>query len=458
METIGVWNLANSEVLADRTAFLVEEACRRGADAADAIALEENSVGVSVLNGKLEHAERSEGTEVGLRVLVGPRQACVSSSDVRQRILVEMVEKALAMARESEPDPYAGLASQDQLATDVDVQSLEFFDAEKAPTPEEMEEAALRTEAAALRVEGVSKVESASFGIGDASVHLHASNGFSAGYRQNYRVASCTAISGSGLGMEIDYYGESRIFASDMSSPEEIGRIAGERAAERAGARKPRTGAYPVLFDRRVSASLIGHLMSAINGGAIARGSSWLLNSLGEQVLPSELSVFEDPRRLRSGASRPFDSEGLATQAQTIVASGELKTWILDLATGRRLDMASTGNAYRGTSSPPHPGVSNIALTVGEKNRAELIEDMGEGLIVTSMLGATINPTTGDYSRGASGFWVEKGGIKYPVNELTIAGNLKHFLKSLIPANDPLPFKPYCVPSLLVEGLTIAGD
>ena len=450
--------MADTEALADRTAFLVEEACRRGADAADAIALEENSVGVSVLNGKLEHAERSEGTEVGLRVLVGPRQACVSSSDIRQRILVEMVEKALAMAKESAPDPYAGLARRDQLSVEVDAQPLELFDAGDEPTPKEMEDAALRTEAAALQVEGVSKVESASFGIGDASVHLHASNGFSAGYRQNYRVSSCTAISGAGLGMEIDYYGESRIFASDMSSPEEIGRIAGERAAERAGARKPGTGAYPVIFDRRVSASLIGHLMSAINGGAVARGSSWLLDSLGEQVLPSELSVFEDPHRLRSGASRPFDSEGLATQARTIVSSGELKTWILDLATGRQLDMESTGNAYRGTSSPPHPGVSNIAVTVGEKNREDLIKDMGEGLIVTSLLGATINPTTGDYSRGASGFWVENGEIKYPVNELTIAGNLKHFLKSLIPANDPLTFKPYCVPSLLVEGLTIAGD
>ncbi len=447
-----------SEELSNRTAILVEEALRRGADAADALAMDEQSVSVSVLNGALEHAERSEGTEVGLRVLVGPRQACVSGSDARRAALEGMAGRAVEMARESEPDPNVGLARPEQLAAKTGAAELELFDPTPEPPPGELEECALRIEAAALAVDGVSKVESASAGCGRVRAHLQASNGFSGGYGRNYRFAGCAAISGEGLGMETDHYGEQRIFASDMSSFEEIGRTAGERAAERAGARKPRTGAFPVLFDRRVSASLVGHLLSAINGEAIARGSSWLRDALGMEVLPKGMGLREDPLRRRSQASRPFDGEGLPTEAKEIVADGILQTWILDLASGRRLGLESTGNAVRGTSGPPHPGVSNVELTEGAKSRDELASEMGEGLIVTSLIGATINPTTGDYSRGASGFWVEGGRIAFPVNELTIAGNLKEILKSLVPGNDPQPFRSFRVPSLLAEGMMIAGN
>jgi PmbA protein len=257
--------------------------------------------------------------------------------------------------------------------------------------------------------------------------------------------------------MERDWSAEGRTYAADMPSPDEIGALAGSRALSRLGAVKPRTGTYPVIYDERVAASLIGHLLSAVNGAAIARGASWLSHALGEQVLSAGLSLLEDPHRPRIGSSRPFDAEGLPTQRRAIVEEGVLQGWTLDLATGRKLGMPSTASAERGTSAPPSPGTSNIDLTQGSATRDTLISDMGTGLLVTSMIGSTINPTTGDYSRGASGFWVEGGQIRYPVNECTIAGNLREMLLRLVPANDAKDHKSFRVPSLLVDGMTLAG-
>jgi len=258
--------------------------------------------------------------------------------------------------------------------------------------------------------------------------------------------------------MERDYNGESRIFQADLPSAEEIGRIAGERAAARAGARRPATGSFPVLFDERVSSSLIGHLLMAVNGSSIVRGSSFLRDHLGKQVLPEALSLIEDPHRPRISGSRPFDAEGLPTQRRAVIENGVLTGWTLDLATARKLGMQSTGNAARGTSSPPSPSVSNVALTQGEQSRDDLLRDMGTGLLVTSLIGSTVNPNTGDYSRGASGFWVENGEIAYPVNECTVAGNLIDMFLRLTPANDARADRSRMVPSLLVEGLTLAGS
>ena len=268
---------------------------------------------------------------------------------------------------------------------------------------------------------------------------------------------AAVAIAGEGLGMERDWAAESRTFAADMPTPEEIGARAGQRAAERLGARRPPTGAVPILFDERIAASLIGHLLAAINGTAIARGASWLRNALGEAVLPAALTLTEEPLIPRYGASRPFDAEGLATAPRVLVVDGVLQGWVLDLATGRKLGLPSTANAMRGPSAPPSPGVSNVVLTPGQASPEALIGQMGRGLVVTSLLGASINPTTGDYSRGAAGFWVEGGRISHPVNECTIAGNLRDMLMTLVPADDARPWRSMTVPSLLVDGMTVAG-
>ncbi|WP_142637121.1 TldD/PmbA family protein [Ruegeria faecimaris] len=437
---------------------LLDAARKAGAEAADAIVLDESSVSVEVRSGALEAAERSEGTDLGLRVFLGQRQAIVSSSDSRSETLTAMAERAVAMAREAPEDPFTGLANEAQLIRDWDIQALELCDPAPEPTAEDLLNDALAAESAALTVDGVTQVSDAAAAYGTHRVHLAATNGFSGGYERSSRSTSCVAISGQGTGMERDYDGDSRTFQSDLRNPDQIGRTAGERAVAQVGARKPATGVYPVLFDERISSSLIGHLLGASNGISIARGSSWLSDCLGQQVLPEHLSLIEDPHRRRMSGSRPFDAEGLPTQRRAIIENGVLTGWTLDLSSARKLKMASTGNATRGVSGPPSPSNWNLSLTQGERSRAELLRDMGTGLLVTSMIGSTINPNTGDYSRGASGFWIENGEITHPVNECTIAGNLRDMLLRIIPANDARPYLSRVVPSLLIEGMTLAGN
>ncbi|GHC26913.1 modulator protein [Gemmobacter nanjingensis] len=443
--------------LATLTHALLDAARKAGAEAADALAVEGTALSIDIRQGKLEQAERAEQIDLGLRVLIGGRQACVSVSDTSPRTLAEVAERAVAMAREAPADPYAGLADPGQIARDWDLAALDLADDAPEPSPAALEQAARAAEDAAMARAGIRQVE-ASAGHSRRRMHLAATNGFSGGYARSATSVSAVAFTGEGTGMERDWAGESRIHIADMPRPEETGALAAERALARAGARKPATGTYNVLFDERIAQSLIGHLLSAVNGASIARGSSWLRDALGQQVLPRGLSVIEDPHRARISGSRPFDAEGLPTQRRAIVENGILTGWTLDLATARKLGMASTANAARGTTSPPSPATSNIDLTPGTATRKQLIGQMGTGLLVTSMIGSTINPTTGDYSRGASGFWVEDGEIAYPVNECTIAGNLRTMLLSMIAANDARPHLSTRVPSLLVEGMTLAGQ
>ena len=439
------------------THALLQAASKAGADSADALAIEATSLSVDVRAGALEQAERSEETEIGLRVFVGQRVAIVSASDTSARTVEEMASRAVAMAREAPEDPFAGLAGADQISTDWDVDALELADPAPEPAPEVLQQDAAEAEAAGLAVKGISQVQSSSAGYGAQQIWMSATNGFEGGYRRTNRGLSCVTIAGTGTQMERDYDGDSRTFQADLRSAREIGTRAAERTLARLEARKPPTGAYPVLFDERISSTLLGHLLAAMNGSAIARGASWLRDSLGEQVLPTALSVIEDPHRPRVSGSRPFDGEGLATAKRTLVQDGVVQGWTLDLANGRKLDMASTGNAARGTSSGPSPSNWNVSLTQGSASREDLIRDMGTGLLVTSMIGSTINPNTGDYSRGAAGLWVENGEITHAINECTIAGNLREMLGGMIPANDARTHLSRVVPSLLVSGMTLAG-
>ena len=447
-----------AQALDTLTEALLAAAKAAGADAADAIAVTGSSVSVDVRGGVLEQAERSEATDLGLRVFVGQRVANVSGSDARPETLAIMAERAVAMAREAPEDPHVGVADPDLLAREWDVASLELADPTQEPTPEDLQADAQDAEAAALAFDGITQVSAASAGYGERRVHIAISNGFSGGYARTSRSVSCVAIAGEGTDMERDYDGDGRIFQSDLRSAREIGTRAAERALERMNPRRPKTGAYPVIFDERISSSLIGHLIVAANGSSVARGASWLRDALGQEVLPKSLSLTEDPHRRRAEASRPFDAEGLPTRRREIIKDGVLTGWTLDLATGRKLGMPSTGNAARGTSGGPSPTIWNLALTQGDQSREDLIADMGTGLIVTSMIGSTINPNTGDYSRGASGFWVENGEIAYPVSGVTIAGNLRDMLRGLRPANDARPWLSRVVPSVLIEGLTLAGE
>lgn len=438
------------------THALLDAARAAGAEAADAMALDGSSTSIDIRAGALEQAERSEAVEIGLRVLIGGRQACVSASDTSEATIAALAERAVAMAREAPEDPTAGLADPSQIARDWDIVALELSDASDEPSAAALEQDARAAEAGAMARSGITQVQ-ASAGYSARQVYLAASNGFAGQYARTSRSVSAVAFTGTGTGMERDYAGEGRVFQADLPDATSIGALAAERALARAGAVKPKTGHFPVLFDERIAASLVGHLLSAVNGTSIARGASWLLDALGAQVLPKGMSIIENPLRSRISGSRPFDGEGLPTAKRMIVQDGVLMGWTLDLATGRKLGMPSTANAARGTSSPPSPATSNIDLTPGALSRADLIAQMGTGLLVTSLIGSTINPTTGDYSRGASGFWVEGGQVQFPVNECTIAGNLKDMLRSMVAANDARAHLSTRVPSLLVEGLTIAG-
>lgn len=440
------------------TKALLHAAKKAGADSADAIATRGTSVSVDVRGGVLEEAQRSEDIEIGLRVFRGRRVAIVSGSDVSQGTITTMAERAVAMADLAPENPFAGLADPDQLARHWDVGALDLADPAAEPAPIALQDDAARAEAAALAVKDVEQVQSAGAGYSADQVALAASNGFEGEYYRTGRGLSCVAIAGTGAGMERDYDGDSRIYQADLRDPEDIGQSAGARAVARLGARKPPTGSYPVLFDERISSSLIGHLLAAISGSAIARGASWLRDAMGEQVLPDHLSLIEDPHRARVAGSRPFDAEGLPTARRVIVDAGQLQGWTLDLATARQLGLRPTGNAARGVSSGPSPACWNIGLTQGDQSRDDLIRDMGTGLLVTSMIGSTINPNTGDYSRGAAGLWVENGEITHAVNECTIAGNLRDMLRQIVPANDARTHLSRVVPSLLVPGMTLAGN
>ena len=306
------------------TAALLDAAKLAGADTADAIAASGTSVSIDVLNGALEHAERSEGIDIGLRVLIGQRQACVSASDTSADTITTMAMRAVAMARVAPEDDSIGLADPAQLASGWDIAALDLFDPSPEPDPATLQNNARRAEAAALAVDGISQVQSASAGYGKSRIHLATSNGFSGGYKRSSCHTSCVAITGSGANMERDYYGDGRIYIADLETPEYIGEMAAQRAIARAGARKPPTGAFPVLYDERVSASLMAHLLAAINGASIVRGASWLRDAMGEQILPKTMSLIEDPLRARTTSSRPFDGEGLPTARRAIIDNGIL--------------------------------------------------------------------------------------------------------------------------------------
>lgn len=446
-----------TQTLADLTQRLLHAAKAAGAESADAVAIAGTSVSIDVRGGVLEEAQRAEGTDIGLRVFVGHRSANVSASDTSDRTVEEMAQRAVAMAAEAPEDPHAGIAETTQLATDVDAARLDLVDASPEPDPKWLEDQARIAESSAQSISGVTQVQSASAGYGRRQVHLAASNGFSGGYESTGHSLSAVAISGTGTGMERDYDFDSRIHLSDMRDATEIGRIAGERAVARHNARKPQTGTYPVLFDERIAGSLIGHLLSASNGAAIARGSSWLLGKDGKRILPEGMDLIETPQRARVAGSRLFDGEGLPTSDRKIIDDGVLTGWTLDLATARKLGLTSTGSASRGTSGPPSPSVSHVTLTQGLQSPADMIRDMGTGLLITSMIGSTINPNTGDYSRGASGFWIENGEIAYPVNECTVAGNLNDMLARIVPANDARTHISRVIPSLMIDAMTLAG-
>jgi PmbA protein len=434
---------------------LVARAKRAGADAADAVLFEGVSLSHARRLGKTEKLERSESQDLGLRVLVGKRQAIVSSSDRSPKMLAELVERTLAMARAVPEDPFCGLADPDEVTHEWP--ALDMLDPEE-PSAETLIERARAAEEAALAVEGITNSEGAEAGWGRSRIALVASNGFAGGYAGSSHGVSATVIGGSGTQMERDYDFTSAVYAADLRDPAEIGRSAGERTMKRLGARKMPTGRVPVVFDPRVARSLISHLLGAISGPSIARGTSFLKEKLSQRIFPEAITLTEDPHRRRGHRSKPFDAEGLPNRRRALIDRGVLTTWLMDLRSARQLGLKSTGHAARGTSSPPGPSATNIWVEPGSLTQAELIADIKSGFFVTELMGMGVNGLTGDYSRGAAGFWIENGEIVFPVSEMTVAGNLNDMFARMVAAND-LEFRTGAdSPTLRIDDLTVAGS
>jgi len=438
-----------------RTADLVALARKAGADAADALYVGGASTQVQIRLGALEDVERSEGEEIGLRAFVGSRSASASTSDLSPDAFAALVERVVAMAREAPEDPWAGLAPEDRVMRD-DPPNLDIDDG-GAAEPAALKARALLAEDAARAVAGVTNSEGAGAGASRSTVALATSAGFARGYAGSSHGVSASVLAGAGAGMQRDYAHHSARHIGDLDDPVSVGRRAGERAIARLDPARPRSGAMPVVFDPRVSAGMLGHLMGAINGAAIARKTSFLLDSLGQPVFGPGVTIVDDPLRLRGLRSRPFDGEGLVTGPTTIIDAGVLTGWLLTAASARQLGMVPGGHAVRGIGGPPGAGSTNLHMAAGSVSPAELIADIAEGVYITELIGMGVNGVTGDYSRGASGFLIEKGQITHAIAEMTVAGNLKDMFRMLVPAND-LEFR-YAVnaPTLRIEGMTVAG-
>ncbi len=434
---------------------LIKQAKKAGADQADAIVADGMSVSVTARLGKLEHLERSEGGDIGLRVMIGKRQAIVSSADRSKKALAELVDRAVSMARTVPEDPFIGLAEPEQLATFLP--TLDICDPAEI-SAETLIKNARTCEEAALAVKGVTNSEGASASWGRSQVAIANSIGFNRTYESSGSSLSASVIAGDAKkGMETDYDYTSAVYYSDLRDAAEIGRSAGDRAVRKLGAKKVKSQKVPVIYDPRVSRGLVGHLLGAINGSSIARGTSFLKDAMRTEVFGPWVTIIEDPHRNRALRSKPCDAEGLPNRRRQLVDNGILTTWLLDLRTARQLKLEPTGHAARGASSPPSPSSTNVYMAAGMHTPTALMADIKEGLYVTDLIGQGVNGITGDYSRGAIGFWIKNGELTYPVNEVTIAGNLKDMFKHTTPATDLELLYGVDAPTVRIDGMTLAG-
>jgi len=435
--------------------MLVERARTSGADAADAVYAGSESQSVQVRFGDLEHVDRSEGEEMGLRVFVGQQSASVASSDFSAEALDELVGRAIAMAREAPEDPYAGLAPA-ELITSGPFPDIASED-RNAEDPEALRGRALASEKAALAVVGVTNSSGGTASSSASTMALATSTGFSGAYRSTGHSCSVSVIAGEGAMMQRDSAWHGARHLEDLDVPDAIGRLAGERAVAKLNPQKPRAGRYPILFDPRVAGSILTHFAAAISGGAVARKASFLLDKLGERIFDEGVRIVDDPLRVRGLRSRPFDGEGLAVKVMDLVSDGLLRSWTAESASARQLGIQPTGHAVRGASGAPGAGPSNLYIEAGSRSRDELFAAFPEAILVTELIGQGINYVTGDYSRGAAGFMIRDGVIAEPVAEITIASNLLDMFASLEPGSDLEFRRGVDSPTLLIPEMTVAA-
>jgi PmbA protein len=432
----------------DLLSALLDRARAAGADTAEAAVSGSTSVSVSRRLGQTEHLERSERRGLELTVFVGKRSASVSSTELAPSGFAALAERAVAMARVVPEDPYGGLADE---AKAVDAAPLELAD-QNEPSVEALTVRAAAAEDAARSVPGVTNSEGGEAGYGRYEFLLVTSAGFAGGYARTSHSVSATAVAGEGTEMQRDYDYHSATFLADLEDAAAIGRRAGEQAVTRLRPRRPATAKLPVFFDPRVAGGLIGHLAGAISGASVARGTSFLKDSLGQKIFAPGIYIYDEPRRLRGLRSKPFDSEGVPTANSVLIEDGVLTTWLLDSRSARQLGLKTNGH-----SSGSSPGLSNAYLAAGRHSPAELMADVKEGVYINELLGMGVNGLTGDYSRGAAGFMIRDGALAEPVAEITVAGNLKEMFLHLTPANDLRFRRAVDAPTVRIDGMTIAG-
>lgn len=438
--------------LQSRAVRLVEAARKAGADSCDAVAVTGVSLAVDVREGKVEETERAEGDDVTLRVFVGKRTAAVSANQLDDP--GTLAERAVAMARVAPEDPYAGLADEHLLVKNMP--GLELLDSREM-TADALAGIALEAETAGLEVAGVSKSGGAGASWRLAGVVLATSHGFEGSYMTSRYGMSMTAVAGEGTSMERDYDFDSRTYFEDLDAPAEIGRRAGERAVRRLNPQKLSTRTTNVIYESRAARSILGHLTGAINGASIARKTSFLKDRMGEAIFAPGIQIVDDPFKRRGGATRPFDGEGTAASVLHMIEDGILQHWFLDGASARELGLDPNGRAHR-SGSGTSPGATNITLMPGELSLDTLMAEAGSGLLVSDLIGHGVNGITGDYSRGAAGFWFENGEIVEPVSEITIAGNLNDMFRRLVPGSDLDNRYSAATPSVMIEGMALAGS
>jgi PmbA protein len=433
---------------------LIEKAKRQGATAADAVFIDSRSISAAQRVGKPEAVERSEEHDLGLRVLVGRRQAVVSTTDLKPDALDALVERAVAMAKVTPEDEYAGLADPSDIANAYP--TIDMSDPTEPPA-ERLVERATVAEAAALAVKGVTNSEGGEAGWSASRIVLVASNGFSGTYQRSSHSVSAVVLAGEGQNMQRDYDYTHTVYEADLEAAAEIGTRAGERAVRRLNPRRPGSASIPVVYDPRSSRSLVGHVASALNGSSVARGTSFLKGAMNTAIFAKGINIIDDPHRDRGMRSKPFDAEGLALERRAIIEDGHVRTWFLDQATARQLGLKSTGHAARSAGGTPGPSPTNLYLEAGDVSPEDLIADIVSGIYVNELMGMSVNMVTGDYSRGAGGFWIENGEITYPVSDVTVAGNLKDMYAALIPANDLEIKHGTDAPTVRIDGMTVAG-
>lgn len=442
----------DSVSLLSRAGQLVDLALKAGADSADAVVVRSRSKSVGVRLGKVETTESSESDDFSLRVFIGRQVASVSANPGFD--LKALAERAVAMAKVSPEDPFAGLADAADLARSYP--DLDLFDPTEVSS-DALRDAALAAEEAALAVEGVSNSVGAGASAGMGGLVLVTSHGFSGSFQSSRFGCSVGVIAGEGSRMERDHDFDSRLFHADLDPAAEIGRRAGERAVRRLDPRQAETGQnVTVVFDPRVARGFVGHIAGAINGAAVARKTSFLRDRMGTQVLTSGLNITDDPLKVRGSGSRPFDGEGVKGEKLVVIEDGVLKHWFLSSSAARELGLHTNGRGSRGGTAVS-PTSTNLALEPGSVSPEELIRSVGTGFYVTELIGQGVNMVTGEYSRGATGVWIENGELAYPVSGVTIASNLKDMFMRLTAANDIDRKFAVAAPTVAIEGMTIAG-